>query len=135
MPSRHEQHYIIMTVIYNELVDFTYGNNDVSRKVIDLITDINPLYKDDNYVIDSISLSVLHYKDIVNKIIPLLQGWTWERIPLLTKAILLMSYTHYYDIEKIDKKIVINEAVSLEKKYVDEKQAKFVNAILDKLLV
>ena len=47
-----------------------------------------------------------------------------------------MSYTHFYYVEKgkVDKKVVINTAVELAKKYVEEKQAKFINAILEKVL-
>ena len=45
-----------------------------------------------------------------------------------------MSYAHYYEIDPTDKKIVINIAVSLAKKYIEEKQGKFINALLDKLL-
>ena len=67
----------------------------------------------------------------MNAYIPHLRNWKWERLPLLTQAILLMSYAHYYYIEKVDKKIVINVAVDLAKKYIDDKQAKFINAILD----
>ena len=46
----------------------------------------------------------------------------------------MMAYSHFYYVEKVDKRIVINVSVDLAKKYVDEKQAKFVNAILDKVL-
>ena len=45
-----------------------------------------------------------------------------------------MSYAHYYYVENVDKKVVIDVAVSLAKKYIEEKQAKFINAILDKVL-
>ena len=45
-----------------------------------------------------------------------------------------MSYAHFYYVEKVDKKVVINTAVDLAKKYVEEKQAKFINAILDGVL-
>ena len=45
-----------------------------------------------------------------------------------------MSYAHFYYVEKIDKRIVINVAVELAKKYIEEKQAKFINAILDEVL-
>ena len=57
-----------------------------------------------------------------------------DRLPLLTQAVLLMSYAHFYYVEKIDKSIVINVAVELAKKYIEEKQAKFINAILDEVL-
>ena len=39
-----------------------------------------------------------------------------------------------YILEKIDKKVVINTAVNLAKKYIEENQAKFINAILDGVL-
>ena len=45
-----------------------------------------------------------------------------------------MSYAHFYYVENIDKSIVINVAVDLAKKYIEEKQAKFINAILDEVL-
>ena len=44
------------------------------------------------------------------------------------------EYAHFYYVEKIDKRIVINTAVELAKKYIEEKQAKFINAILDEVL-
>ena len=43
-----------------------------------------------------------------------------------------MSYTNFYFIEKTDKAVIINIAVELAKKYIDDKQAKFINGILDK---
>ena len=76
-------------------------------------------------------MSLKNYGEIKRAYEPYLKNWKWERLPLLTQAILLMSYTHYKYIEKVDKKVVINVAVELAKKYIDDKQAKFINAILD----
>ena len=42
-----------------------------------------------------------------------------------------MSYAHYKYIGHVDKSVVINVAVELAKKYIDDKQAKFINGILD----
>ena len=44
-----------------------------------------------------------------------LNRWKWSRLPLLSQAILLMSYAHFYYVEKVDKRIVINIAVELAK--------------------
>ena len=73
----------------------------------------------------------LIYGEIVKAFTPYLINWKWERLPLLTQAILLMSYAHYFYIEKVERTVVINVAVNLAKKYIDDKQAKFINAILD----
>lgn len=131
--SRNQQHYIIMTVIYNELTDFTFGEQKVNRSAQELIASLCECdIKDvDPYIVDSVMVSLQRYGEIKNAYLPYLVNWKWERLPLLTQAILLMSYTHFYFIEKVDKKVVINIAVNLAKKYIDEKQAKFINGILD----
>ena len=122
-----------MTVIYNELTDFTFGDQKVFRDARELIAGLCEcdIKEVDPYIIDTVMVSLQKYGDIKNAVLPYLRNWAWERLPLLTQAILLMSYTHFYFIEKVDKKVVINVAVNLAKKYIDEKQAKFINGILD----
>ena len=131
--SRNQQHYIIMTVIYNELTDFTFGEQKINRDAKELIASLCECDIKDvgSYIVDSVLVSLQKYGEIKNAYLPYLVNWKWERLPLLTQAILLMSYTHFYFIEKVDKKVVINVAVNLAKKYIDEKQAKFINGILD----
>ena len=131
--SRNQQHYIIMTVIYNELVDFAFGEQKINRDARELISSMCECdYEEvDPYIKDTVMVSLQKYGEIRNAYIPYLRNWKWERLPLLTQAILLMSYTHFYFIEKVDKSVVINIAVTLAKKYVEEKQAKFINGILD----
>lgn len=134
--SRNQSHFVIMTVIYDELADFVMGGGASSRNANELIEEIaeTPFDEVDPYIKRSVALTMQHYGEIVDAFRPLLVNWKWERIPLLTQAILLMSYAHFYYVEKVDKKVVINTAVDLAKKYVEEKQAKFINAILDGVL-
>lgn len=133
--SRNQTHLVIMTVIYNELVDFHYSEDqtfsrDAKELIQDMVGDI-PYEDIDPFIKDMVLVSLQKYGEIVNAYQPFLRNWKWERLPLLTQAILLMSYTHFYYIEKVDKKVVINIAVDLAKKYIDDKQAGFINAILD----
>lgn len=134
--SRNRQHEIIMTVIYDELTDFTYDKENADRNAFELLASLCEcsIEEVDPFMKDSISASLQCYGEASNAVIPYLTGWTWERIPLITRSIIVMSYAHYYKVEKIDKKIVINIAVELTKKYVEEKQAAFVNGILEKVL-
>jgi len=131
--TRNQEHVIVMTVIYNELVDFTFGDQKFVRDAQTLISDMYGAEYDSvpAFVKDTVMISLQKYGEIVNAYAPFLKNWKWDRLPLLTQAILLMSYTHFYFIEKVNKKIVINIAVDLAKKYIDDKQAKFINAILD----
>ena len=133
--SRNQTHLVIMTVIYNELVDYSFNDGtNFSRSAEEMIcemvgeSDYNAI---DPFIKDMVMVSLQKYGEIVTAYAPYLRNWKWERLPLLTQAILLMSYTHFYFVEKVDKKVVINIAVDLAKKYIDDKQAKFINAILD----
>ena len=126
-----------MTTIYMELNDFNYGDKSDPRSAKDIILGLLEEYEMDKippFIEDMVNLSLLHYGEIVDVISKHLKDWKWERLPLLTQAILLMSYTHFYYVEKIEKAIVIDVAVRLAKEYVEEKQGKFVNAILDETL-
>lgn len=131
--SRNQSHHIIMTVIYNELVDFNYGDKSFVRNASEMLSELcgQPYEEIDPFIKDTVMLSLQKYNEVVNAYIPYLRNWKWERLPLLTQAILLMSYIHFYYIEKVDKKIIINIAVDLAKTYIDDKQAKFINGILD----
>ena len=122
-----------MSVIYNELIDFNFGNDNFTRDARELISGLAevPFEEVDPYIVNTVMTSLQKYGEIKKAFEPYLKNWRWERLPLLTQAILLMSYTHYHYIEKVDKKIVINIAVTLAKKYIDDKQAKFINGILD----
>ena len=60
--------------------------------------------------------------------------WKFDRLNRLNQAILLLSLAHYYGVGEVEKAVVINVAVSLAKKYLDDNDYKFVNAILDNVL-
>lgn len=131
--SRNQAHHLAMTVIYNELVDYNFGDGSFVRDAREMLSDLfeMPIEQIDPIIINTVVFSLQKYGDIVAAFVPFLKNWKWERLPLLTQSILLMSYSHYYYAEKVDKKIVINVAVDLAKKYIDDKQAKFINGILD----
>lgn len=131
--SRNQSNFIIMTVVYNELVDFVIGKSQYFRNANELIEELTqlPFNEVDDYIKNSVALSLKSYGKARELFEPKLVDWKWERIPLLTQAILIISYAHYYCVEKVDKRIVINTAVDLAKKYSEPKQAKFINALLD----
>jgi transcription termination factor NusB len=127
---RNQQHYIIMTIIYDELVDFSTNVSEMERDARELISEMcdQPYDEVDDFIKNVVILSLTKYGIIRDAYIPYLKSWKWERLPLLTQAILLMSYAHYYFVEKSDKRVVIDVAVNLAKKYID------INAILDGVL-
>ena len=131
--NRNQQHFIIMTVIYDELNDFAFGEKKVFRDARELTSELceMPYEEVDDYIKSTIANVLQNYGTISSHFTKYLRGWTWERLPLLTQSILLMSYAHFYYVEKVDKRIVIDIGVNLAKKYIDPEQAKFIHAILD----
>ena len=133
--SRQQEHFVVMTVIYNELSDFTLGDGKEFRDAKELMSSLCecPYSEVSEYVKKTVSYALNNYGAIKDVFVPKLNNWKWERLPLLTQAILLMSYAHM-KVETIEKRIVIDVAVNLAKKYIEPKQGKFVNAILDGVL-
>ena len=134
--TRNQSHYIVMTVVYNELSDFTFGDGKIVRDARELISELCecPFEQCDPFIGNCVAASLKNYGVIKDAFVPHLKNWKWDRLPLLTRAILIMTYAHFYFVEKAQKSIVINIAVSLAKKYSDEKQANFINAILDEVI-
>ncbi len=98
------------------------------------------LFNEDEYqnvdkdVIKLINYVINNFNDIKNKIIfHLNENWSWERLLVIDKSILITAYAEF-NVFKIDKKIVIDQAIITAKKYSDEKSYKFINFILDKLI-
>lgn len=59
--------------------------------------------------------------------------WRMDRISIVDKSIILTACAEFFT-HKIDKKIIIDEAIKTSKKYGDENSFKFINSILDKIL-
>ena len=133
--SRNQQHYIALTVIYDELTDFTIGEGKTFRDARELMSELCECEYEEvpNYIKQVVAYSLNNYGNIVKVFEPHLRNWTWDRLPLLTQAMLLMSYAHS-QVEEVEKSVVISIAVNLAKKYIEEKQAKFIHGILKEAL-
>ncbi len=64
-----------------------------------------------------------------------LENWSFKRLNLVDRAIVLVA-TYEMKSPKIDKRIAINEAIEITRKYSDVgdgKAVKFINSVLDKV--
>ena len=64
----------------------------------------------------------------------LVKDWNYDSIGKVEKAILRLG-AYEIMIEKVDKRIIINEAIELAKALADDKSPKFINAVLDAIKV
>jgi transcription antitermination protein NusB len=131
--TRNQTHEVAMTLIYNAL---TLAKIDLPVDLEKLMTDFleEPYDNIDVYIKAVVIKAIKHQSEIIAVVNPHLIKWTFDRLNLLTQAIFLLAIAHYRYVQEVDKKVVIDNAIKLAKKFVDEKDYAFVNAILDKVL-
>ena len=82
----------------------------------------------------TVTIDAVAYRDVyIDKINEALrQDWTFDRLGFVEQAILLMAACEL-DLETAPKAIVIDEAVTLAKKYCDDETYRLINGVLDPL--
>ena len=82
----------------------------------------------------TITIDALKYKDHyiknINRVLS--DEWEFDRLGCVERAILLMAAAEL-DFETASKAVVIDEAITLSKKYCDEETYKLINGVLDRL--
>mgnify|MGYP003185948222 FL=1 len=92
-------------------------------------------YTDIDIYAKEIFLSVLDKQaEIIEACQTYLEGWTFDRLNSVTKAILLEAVAEGNYVKETNKKIIVNEAINMAKKYIPNEDYKKVNAILDKVI-
>lgn len=130
--SRNKEQELIMISIYDALVYSDMGEVFSLEKIMENI--FSTPYDEISYYSKSIVIKSLSRINDIKKIFQeKMPKWNFSRLNLIEQAILLMSYTHYKE-EKVEKRIVIDVAIRLAKKFLDADDYKFVNAILDNVL-
>jgi transcription antitermination factor NusB len=131
--SRNQTHDAAMTLIYNALTyEIIEEPIDIQQLLVNFFQ--TPYEEIDVYIREVVIKALKNKETIISLIEPNLKNWRFDRLNLLTQSIFLLAVSHFVYVKEVDKKIVIDNAVKLAKKYVDVKDYAFVNAILDKVL-
>ena len=113
-----------------------YRNMNISFDVEKIISEVcEDVYDNcDLFLRETILKMIINYDSIKEIIENNLVNWKFDRLSLIDRAILFMTISEYKYVGDIDKPVVINVGVTLAKRYSDEKNYKFINGILDKIL-
>jgi N utilization substance protein B len=68
------------------------------------------------------------------RITPLLEGWTIERLPTIDRLLLRMAAFELRHRPETPRPVIINEAVELAKRFSTEDSGRFVNGVLSALV-
>ena len=121
--------FLIYSCLVYQSMNETYDLKDVISSMCDV-----PFEDCDIYLKEIVVKAIAHENEIVEDIKKYLINWRYERISLISQAILLFGYSNYKYCHNVDKATAINSAVKFSKKYGDKDEYKFINAVLDKAL-
>ena len=133
-PSRNSMQKVAMSAIYSAL---TYREMGMDINVQDIVSSLcdAPYEECDYFIKASLVMAIKYYDEAVAAFNAKMRGWTFARRNRVEQAILLLAYVHYFYVEpEVDKGVVIDIAVKQAKLFLDYKDYKFVNAILDNVL-
>ena len=132
--SRNKENELVMVAMYDAITYITIKEEFSIEDILSGLFEMD--YSDVPYFAKEVVIKSLVH---INEIIPIFQEhmvkWAFDRLNNIIKAILITSYTKgkYLD-EPIDKRVIIDTAVNLAKKFAEPSDYKFVNGILDNVL-
>lgn len=123
--NRHQLREVAMTCLYQCFL----LNKDIKQVVYE-----NSENNEVDPFLYTVTIDAVTYKDVyIDKINAALnEDWQFDRLGFIEQAILIMACCEL-DLETAQKPIVIDEAITLAKKYCDEETYKLVNGVLDQL--
>jgi N utilization substance protein B len=78
--------------------------------------------------------SYAHHQDVIDELIRASSHhWRLERMPIVDRNVLRVAIVELRDMEDIPKRVTLNEAVELAKRFGSEGSGSFVNGVLDRI--
>ena len=120
--------------IFKLLFEYELINNDIEKRINDVITEEN-LKKDEeiDFLRSYVTEIIANESILIERIKDVLEGWTYERLGTIEKVLLKISF-YEITIKKIGNEIAINEVLEISKKYSYNDTKDFLNGILAKLV-
>ncbi|WP_374122721.1 transcription antitermination factor NusB [Leptotrichia hongkongensis] len=120
--------------IFKLLFEYELINNDIEKRINDVITEEN-LKKDEeiDFLRSYVTEIVANESILIERIKDVLEGWTYERLGTIEKVLLKVSF-YEITIKNVGYEIAINEVLEIAKKYSYNDTKDFLNGILAKLI-
>jgi len=128
--SRNSLHEKAMILIYDALTFQNIGQDyDIEQIMVGFIE--LPYEEIDIFLKEVTIKALIHQQEIIDDLQKNMKKWKFARLNRLMQAILLLSVSHSRYVQDAEKSVIIDVAVKLSKRYLDDGDYKFVNAILD----
>lgn len=131
--SRNKQNELSFSIIYSFIVLQEMNEKIDIQSLISSACEME--YDEVDIYIKEVVLKCIKQYEELRKIIEAnLIKWRYERVSTINKAILMYGLTNGLYMNSIEKKVIIDVAVTLSKKFGEDGDYKFINALLDKTI-
>ena len=130
--SRNKIQELAVFALYQYLLYYNYESRPSLKEIIEGVFECSSK-EVDAFAKDLIKTAIKNADDSIKDISLYLKDWSFDRLSYMEQSILLSAYTQNKYMEQ-HKKIAINVAVDLAKKYCDDNSYKFINGVLDNCL-
>ena len=129
MTRREIREEIFKLLFEKELID-----NDIDKRINEVIEE-NKIKKEEqiDFLKSYVTKIVEKEEILMEEIKSILEGWTYERLGTLEKALLKIAF-YEITIKNIGYEIAINEVLEIAKKYSYDDTKEFLNGILAQLV-
>lgn len=121
--NRHDTREKLVISVYQQLL--------LNKYLFDCALD-NGLDADNDLAVAVLNSLMEKQEEYAEELNVLLNKWTFNRLGFMEQAILLVATAEIKETIN-DKAVVINEAITIAKKFCDEESYKYINGVLDRL--
>lgn len=125
---------VLRIKVLQALYAYEIAKDPIEKVKKDLLSDLEDKekYKFASDLIDSVLKDVSKLDETIKSKI---ENWEFERIALIDKLVLRMGLAELLYFPEIPPKVSINEAIEIAKSFCTNQSGKFVNGILDSILI
>lgn len=125
---------VLRIKVLQALYAYEIAKDPIEKVKKDLLSDLEDKekYKFASDLIDSVLKDVNKLDETIKSKI---ENWEFERIALIDKLVLRIGLAELLYFPEIPPKVSINEAIEIAKSFCTNQSGKFVNGILDSILI
>ena len=125
---------IVREKVLQILYAFEMNNDSLQLLVSDILREVTD--ESDKFFAEELIRKVLsNIEELDTRIIQRVTNWEMNRIALIDKILLRMGICELLHFPDIPPKVSINESIEIAKEYSTSGSAKFINGILDAVLI
>jgi transcription antitermination protein NusB len=125
---------LIRIKVLQVLYAYEIAKDHIDKVKKDLLSDLQDAEKY-NFASTLIDAVLKNVKQLDEMIQSKIENWEFERIALIDKLVLRIGLCEILFFSEIPPKVSINEAIEISKEYCTSQSGKFVNGILDAILI